>query len=139
MQIPAYQPVVARLGRDAGEPPPDGGLVEVDEDAFAKLLDCRQPIGVTGDWRTTHRKLHVFKFSIRRRWCRLEPREAVQARHFAQPMHSNDIFDRGEINAVRNSALLAANSPRDAGWSCTYARPNARPSACAGVPIERGL
>jgi hypothetical protein len=58
---------VARLGRAARKPPPDGDLVEMDEDAFPELLDCRQPIGVTGNRRATHRELHVFEFTVRRR------------------------------------------------------------------------
>ena len=49
MQIPAYQPVVARLSRVAREPPRDSGLIEMDEYAFPELLDCGQPIGVTGN------------------------------------------------------------------------------------------
>jgi hypothetical protein len=51
----------------------------MDEDAFSKLFDCRQPVGVTRYWGTANAQLNIFNIAInsrRRRFKSCEPIEA---------------------------------------------------------------
>ena len=80
------------------EPLRNGRFVEMDEDAFSELLDCRQPVGVTGDRRAANGQLNVFDVAIRCGRRRLETREPVEARHLPQAMHGDEVLDCGEVD-----------------------------------------
>jgi len=62
-------------------------------DAFAELLNCRQPIRITRDRRAANGQLDIFDAAISfRRRC-LETCEAVEARDLPQAMHGDEVRD----------------------------------------------
>jgi hypothetical protein len=49
----------------------------MDEDAFAKLFDCWQPVRIARDRRPANAQLNIFDVAIRARWRCFKSREAV--------------------------------------------------------------
>ena len=54
-------------------------FVKLDENPFTKLLDRRQPVGVTGNRRATNGQLNILDLSISTCRSGLEAREAIKA------------------------------------------------------------
>ncbi len=75
-------------------------LVELDEKAFAKLLDGGQPVGPQAQRRPVHGKLGVFKIAISRSRRGLKAGEAVEATQLAQPMDDDEVADRSQKRTV---------------------------------------
>ena len=80
------------------EPLPDRRFVKMDEYAFSKLLNRRQPVSVTGDRCAANAQLNVFDIAIRPRRRGFKSREPVEARHLPQAMDSDQVLDRREVD-----------------------------------------
>lgn len=80
------------------EPLPDRRFVKMDENAFAKLLNRRQPVSVTGDRCAANAQLNVFDIAIRPRGSGFKSREPVEAKHLPQAMDSDEVLDRREFD-----------------------------------------
>ncbi len=65
----------------------------MEEYALAELLDGGQPLDVSREIGAVHGKLNFVEFAFRRGRRRLQAREAVQARDFAQPMHLDHVLE----------------------------------------------
>src|SRR5271170_3125768 len=83
--------------RDCGSAQPTGEGVrrEFQENAFAELLDGREPMWAFGERGPPNREANIFEV-FRRQRCRLEAREAVEAGDLAEPMHGDEALDASQ-------------------------------------------
>jgi hypothetical protein len=55
----------------------------VNENSFAELLNCRQPVGILRQGSAAHRKTDIFEVAVGARRRGFEPGEAIEARDLA--------------------------------------------------------
>src|SRR5580704_4556818 len=79
------------------EPVADRAGVELQEYAFAELLDGRKPVGIDRQGRAVNRQPDFLDVAIGGQWCRLEAGETVLAADLAKAVHRYDGGDAAEI------------------------------------------
>ena len=68
------------------------GLIKVDENPFAELLDRGQPVRILRKRGAAHRKLNILEVAVSTGRGSLESSEAVEAGDFAQTMDRNHVL-----------------------------------------------
>src|ERR1022692_1343026 len=79
MTIAGQKLLVARFDDQFLQPSSDGSVIKMNEDAFAKLLNCREPIGAVRDRCPMDGEPDVFDIPIGTSRRRLETCKALQA------------------------------------------------------------
>src|SRR5438105_1409086 len=101
MPVSGHQLVVTPPRCISLKPLSNCGLIKVDKDSFAELLDRRQPVRVLRKRRAAHRELNILKIAVGAGRGGLEPSEAVEAGDFAQTMDGNHVLDWRQVHPGR--------------------------------------
>jgi len=79
MIIACEEFLIALYCRPSMKPLHNRGFVKMDENAFPELFNRRQPVGITGNRRSTNGQVNILDLAIRACRSSLEAREAIEA------------------------------------------------------------
>ncbi|CVI61371.1 hypothetical protein AGR9A_Cc70236 [Agrobacterium salinitolerans str. Hayward 0363] len=89
-RFPLSQHTHPLVRRGFAAPPIQMLRIDVEEDAFAELLDSREPLDIPSKIGTINCELNFIQLAFGGRWRRLEARETIQTSYFPKPMNLDD-------------------------------------------------